>query len=535
MDLNFFRFITLFSSLTLFPLAIFIFIRNRSSSIHRSFAAFVLLCATWVFGFFLTMFSQVPYSFALWSSRLSQLFGFLTPIAFLNFVVTLIGFKKEAKVHHIHWIMSSVVPPIMLSSFGVSAVPKKLFFPYYPEAGLLYIVLLVPFVFTYGSAFKLLYQEARNSNYEPSQRQSYATILIAVLLAWVSVATLFLPIYNVYVTPQLYFFPLIGIATIYVILRYQFLDIRIILRRSLVYSTLVAGITLINLMAILVMERWFEGIFGYRSVLASLMVAVLIAISFTPLRDWLQRQVDRSLFSATPAELAAQKEQLLAHIRQGEQLKAVGTLAAGLAHEIKNPLASIKTFTEYLDTKYTDPEFREKFKRIVGGEVERMNLIVQQLLEFAKPSPPKLVAVEVPRLLDDTLELLNNDLLQRKVRVIRSYAPTPPVLGDSQQLKQVFLNLLLNSLQAMNGSGQLTLKTDIRGSELEITIQDNGHGIPAEDLPHIFGPFFSTKPTGTGLGLAVVQGIVKEHGGRIQITSEFSKGTTVSVMLPKCS
>ncbi len=335
--------------------------------------------------------------------------------------------------------------------------------------------------------------------------------------------------------PHDFLVPVFVIIMAYAILKHQLLDIRIVLRRSIIYSLLIACITAAYLVMVLVMERLFQGWLGYRSVFTNLIVAFIIAIFFNPLRDRIQALVDHWLFKATPVEMAEQREQLLTEVRKGEQMKAVATLAAGLAHEIKNPLASIKTFTEYLDTKYTDPEFREKFKRIVGGEVERMNLIVQQLLEFAKPSPPKLVPVEVPRLLDDTLELLNNDLLQRKVRIIRSYAPAPPVLGDSQQLKQVFLNLLLNSLQAMNGTGQLTLKTDVHGSELEVTIQDNGHGIPAEDLPRIFDPFFSTKPTGTGLGLAVVQGIVKEHGGRIQITSELGKGTTVSVMLPKCS
>jgi two-component system, NtrC family, sensor histidine kinase HydH len=238
------------------------------------------------------------------------------------------------------------------------------------------------------------------------------------------------------------------------------------------------------------------------------------------------------LFKGTPPELADQREQLLAELRKGEQQKAVATLAAGLAHEIKNPLASIKTFTEHLAARQQDPIFLAKFQKIVGGEVKRINLIVQRLLEFAKPTPPQLTPLGVPRLLDETLEFLNNELVQRHVEVQRRYEASPRILGDPQQLKQVFLNLFLNSLQAMNGQGRLTIQTARSGSELVVTITDNGPGIAPTDLPHVFEPFYTTKPTGTGLGLAVVQGIVKEHGGRIDVASQPGQGTKIRLCLP---
>lgn len=345
------------------------------------------------------------------------------------------------------------------------------------------------------------------------------------------------------------------------IMRHQLLDIRIVLNKALVYSVLIACITASYLIVVLIAERLFQGVFGYHSLYVTLFVAFLIAIFFNPLRNRIQTVVDRALFKATPAELAAQREQLLVEVRKGDQMKAVATLAAGLAHEVKNPLTSIKTFTEHLENRYDDPEFRKKFKRIVGGEVERINLIVQQLLEFAKPVPPKLASVSLPTLIDGTLEFLNNELMQRGVHVERRYASATTVLGDSQQLKQVFLNLFLNSLQAMNGHpstpgslrplaslpvaqdsalatqsnglhGRIVVTTEVRGGELAVTITDNGSGIAPQDLPHIFDPFFTTKSTGTGLGLAVVQGIMKEHGGRIDIKSQPGQGTAVDLQFP---
>ena len=201
--------------------------------------------------------------------------------------------------------------------------------------------------------------------------------------------------------------------------------------------------------------------------------------------------------------------------------------------QLDHPLASIKTFTEYLGTKFDDPDFRAKFRRIVGGEVERINLIVQQLLDFSRPAPPRLEPVAVEQLLEETLQLLESEFVQRQVELTRRYEGRRTVLGDSQQLKQVFINLLLNSLQALqDGTRRIELQTTVEGSEVCITIRDTGTGIPSELLPRLFEPFHTTKPHGTGLGLAVVQGIIQEHQGRIDLASTPGTGTTVTIRLP---
>ncbi|MDP3722360.1 MAG: ATP-binding protein [Candidatus Omnitrophota bacterium] len=215
-----------------------------------------------------------------------------------------------------------------------------------------------------------------------------------------------------------------------------------------------------------------------------------------------------------------------------ERLAVAGQIATGMAHEIKNPLTAIKTFTEFLDTHYDDPSFRAKFQRIVGAEVERIHRTVQQLLDFAKPMPPRLTVVELPRLADETLELLANELLERQVEVHRRYESAAPILADPQQFKQVLLNLFLNSLQAMDGHGRLTIQTVRRDTTLVLTVIDDGEGIAPEHLPHVFEPFFTTKDKGTGLGLAVVQGIVTEHGGRVTLDSRPGQGTRVTLSFP---
>jgi len=327
--------------------------------------------------------------------------------------------------------------------------------------------------------------------------------------------------------PHDFLVPIFVLLVAYAITRHHVLDIEVVLRRSLVYSLLIACLTATYLVMILVMERWFQGFFGYRSIFATLIVAFLIAIFFDPVRNWIQARVDRALFKGTPVELAEQREQLLHEVQKSEQRKAVATLAAGMAHEIKNPLSSIKIFAEFLPEKYDDPSFRETFTRIVTQEVGKINDLVQRLLDFAKPNPPQKQPVRLSRLIDETVELLHNALVQQHIEIVRADASADTVLADPAQVKQALLNVLLNSIEAMQHPGRITVSTVSVDGHLEVIVADTGPGIAPHDLARVFEPFYTTKAKGTGLGLAVVQRIVHEHGGRVRLDSAPGRGTTV--------
>ena len=198
-----------------------------------------------------------------------------------------------------------------------------------------------------------------------------------------------------------------ALLTTYAIAKHQILDFSIVLRRTAIYAILVTLITATYFVVVLVAEKWLQGLVGYRSLLVSGTIGFLIAVGFLPLKNWVQTFVDRYFFHSTQAVLAEENERLRQEIVRTEKLKAVTTLAAGLAHEIKNPLASLKTFTQYLPERYDDPAFREKFARITGEEVEKINDLVRRLLEFAKPAPPQKQPVKLSRLLDETVEFLD--------------------------------------------------------------------------------------------------------------------------------
>jgi PAS domain S-box-containing protein len=240
-------------------------------------------------------------------------------------------------------------------------------------------------------------------------------------------------------------------------------------------------------------------------------------------------------------------KQLEQQVRRTDRLASLGTLAAGMAHEIKNPLVSIKTFTQLLPERYEDNDFRQTFFSLVGGEVKRIDRIVNQLLRFSRPAKPNLMATRLHEVLDGALNLMSQQLRQNNIRLARSFeASIDSIHADGDQLSQAFINLFLNAIEAMGNGGTLTVRTSSAHSngfpqvfwaekpepQIEVTIQDTGEGIPAESLPHIFDPFFTTKSQGTGLGLSVAHGIVHEHNGIIDVKSEASQGTTFTVVLP---
>jgi signal transduction histidine kinase len=226
------------------------------------------------------------------------------------------------------------------------------------------------------------------------------------------------------------------------------------------------------------------------------------------------------------------------YIRRADRLASLGTLTAGLAHEIRNPMVAIKTLTQLLPERLDDEEFRSQFLKIASGEVDRISSLVNELLDFARPSDPKWASEDINAILDGMILLVSTATKKKLITIIKNYASNlPSVQIDREQIKQVILNILLNAIDATSEHGNITVKTRSfikPGGEpyVQIEFTDTGCGIPGEHLEDIFNPFFTTKATGSGLGLSISNQIVQDHKGYIDVESQLEKGSSFFINLP---
>ena len=250
-------------------------------------------------------------------------------------------------------------------------------------------------------------------------------------------------------------------------------------------------------------------------------------------RDIRERRAKEQALETTLAQLRATQQQLI----QSEKLAAVGTLISGVAHEINNPLGNILGRVQLLQRAAGDDESKRDLQT-VRDECGRAIRIVRNLLSFTREHMPETTLVSLNDVIDQVLELRAYELKVSNIELKKNFgADLPQIHADPHQLQQVFLNLVINAEQAMtaaHGRGSLSITTKRVGDTLQVVVADDGPGIPDELISQIFNPFFTTKDVGagTGLGLSVCYGIVKEHGGQMRVESEQEKGTTFTVELP---
>jgi signal transduction histidine kinase len=258
--------------------------------------------------------------------------------------------------------------------------------------------------------------------------------------------------------------------------------------------------------------------------------------------EFLSRLASQTAIAIEHAVNAEYQEGRLKRVLQADKLATVGELAAGAAHEIRNPLTSIRSTIQWL--KRDLPVEKHPMADGIIEEVDRIDGIIKGLLSLSRTSDLRLSSLDLQTLLGETLTLLEPECRSHDVIIQRDFAASPcTMLGDPSQLKQLFLNILLNAIQANSPGGTVNVAIRDRGTgpsaaqlPLEVAITDTGSGIPDEILSKVFDPFFTTKENGTGLGLSISYGIASKHGGEIEIESRCSgpqHGTTVAVRLPK--
>lgn len=268
---------------------------------------------------------------------------------------------------------------------------------------------------------------------------------------------------------------------------------------------------------------------------ADCMRDLLLRITILPVVGYLANQLTRK-YQIAAAKLATANQTLAeteAAMRRSERLAALGQLSAGLAHELRNPLGTIKASAELL-MKNVEPgnELAHEMAGYISTEVDRTNSLITRFLDFARPLSVRLAPTDLHEILDRAVADIERQQPPLDAIIYKNYSPDiPPIPLDAELMERVIYNLLLNAAQASPPQGHITLKTRLLDSMVEIAVIDRGCGIDSKHLENIFNPFFTTKSNGVGLGLAIVSKVVDEHGGKITVESEPGSGTVFHIYL----
>ena len=254
-----------------------------------------------------------------------------------------------------------------------------------------------------------------------------------------------------------------------------------------------------------------------------------LEVNAFPFRDEQGMMIGSAFFVKDITQIIRLEDQL----KRADRLSAIGVLAAGVAHEIRNPLTGIKMIVQLQVSELPPGDPRREPLEIIQREIDRLERIIVNLIDFAKPHKPRAVQLSLPEILDSCLFLMQSQIKKLQLCQEKLFAQDmPPLIGDPDQLKQVFLNILTNAIQASHQGGLLRVFIENRPGWVAAAIQDTGIGIPQERMKAIFDPFMTTKEEGTGLGLPLAQRIIDEHGGRIDVDSIPGAGSTFTVLLP---
>jgi|CXWL01.1.fsa_nt_gi signal transduction histidine kinase len=530
LKLNPFAISGIFLTIFYLPIAVFIFLKGKTK-IAKVYSYHLFCVAIWGISSILIALNNSP-SNAMYLWRIAFTFVIFIPIFFYD-AVALITKNKNKLLVRLFYVQGIISSCLVFLGWAHSGIEFDFNSFYYYRASTIGTLMVLCWIFTVWIAHFDLYVNYKKSE-KKLRKQLYFLCLASI--GFLAGLSNFLPGWNISVYPYGNFFiPIHACVVGYAIFKYQLLDIEIY-KKGFVYSILLTSISIFYLLSVVCLEKLIQNSIGYRSPTSSIIIAFILGLLFIPLRNIIQNIVDVYFLKTSHIEVITENERLRQEITQTEKLKSIATFASGMAHEIKNPLTSIKIFCEYLPKKLHDNEFLNKFIPIVTRDADRINELVHDLLEYAKPSPPEVKPTDIHKLIETVLDTLSAQIVDKRIEILRDFdnRTIENISIDAKQIKQALLNILLNAVESIHLNGSLLIRTQFAPNENKIILKitDTGCGISPEDIPHIFDPFFTKKEQGTGLGLSITHGIIKEHGGKIFAESVLGRGTTFRIELP---
>ena len=530
--INLFAVTSLLCGLGSLSLAIFAFIFGRSE-LRKIFGKFNVAVSIWGLGCFIVAISDNDHR-ASFGWGLTFLGGFYVAPLFYHMVI------KICKLHSKRFLFFAYIQAILFTA-ALLFWPDRIFGPMRQAFNIQFVSMTFPlgaaifmYVFIVIISYRQLFIFYRLA--KGRERQQVGYVIYGFLFGFLGGTSILLPEFGINLI-----YPIGNVGTFiynlilaYAIFRYQLLDLRIVISKTIFYTALIFIISLGYVVSIFAFRSFFiKEEITHAQLVNNIFLIIVISTLIKPIELFLHRALDNKFFHGSIEQIAEQKNKLKIELERRERLRSVGILAAGMAHEIKNPITAIKTFVDHIPAKHTDPEFMEKFSRIVNQELSRIKQIVTDLLLFSKPGEPVKRLCNINVILKDILELLNSELIKSHINLNAQLDPKANAYVDPEQAKQALLNVIMNAIDSMRGrGGELTIYTSKVGETINIQIIDAGCGMTPSQLTHIFDPFFTEKEGGTGLGLAITHSIVEKNAGKISVQSELNIGSTFIIELP---
>ena len=534
----------LISALVSLCLGWFVYTQGRGKTLNVTLALLSLATFGWCFGQFMGEVVGAKEAVLFWT-RFNLAAAVFIPLFYFHFVQAFVGRLSRSKLFLIlAYLTAGVLLILVLTPLFVAEVAPHPGYRFYPVPGPIYPYFALYLGALFVAGFVQLVGQAGRGSAEEKNQTLY--VLLASVVGFLGGMTAFFPVFNLnWPVVSHYAMPLYLALTVYAIVKHRLLEIEVVFRTGLVYTVLTVFFAGFYALGILLAGRAFQEVVHFNGTAATLVVVFISVLVFQPLKDRVQASVDRLFargsyyYQQLVTDLSAENIKLYRGLIQADKLGAIGVIAAGMAHEIKNPLASIKGLTQVLPENLADREFIAKYVEIVPRQLDRINRIVDDLLAFGQPKELVVRPVDPAKVLTEVLRLVEGQCRQAGITVVLDSPPGPALQADPERLAQVFMNIILNAVQAMPSGGKLEIRTRNTEHGVLIEFADTGEGIAAEKLPNIFDPFYTTKERGSGLGLAVTHRIVKEHGGEITAESGTRKGlpagrqgTTFKIWLP---
>ncbi len=392
-----------------------IILKNGKTFTHKIFSAYLFSIAFWSFFYFLWL-TTSDKKLANFFIRTLMIGVSFIPSFFIHFVMSFLKISERKIFYIVNYLVSFCLSCFVYTNWYVKESGPFMGMQYWPIAGPLFHIGVFHFVLLVGYAFFLMCRAVGPAT--GSFRNQLLYIIVCTLQAYVGGSLNYFGWYRVNIPPILNFtVSLYIMAMAYAIVCHNLLEIKLVVQKGVIYSFLITAVSLIFFIFAWSAERIFQTVLGYHSVPLTILALSTIVIFFQPLKNRIQKLMDFYFFKGTLESLAEEKQKFREEIRRTDQLRVAAILATGLAHEIKNPLTSIKTFTTYLPEKKDEPGFIERYRTTVYDELDRIEGLVKNLLDFSKPKPVTFEKVDVSKILSDSIRPIQQDLVKRNIKI----------------------------------------------------------------------------------------------------------------------